>query len=60
MYKVSEELILTTWAIETLLKKVQHGFNFELIKKGIPLNDGVENGQVEQLSDDDIACLFEE
>ena len=60
MYHIGEDVILNSWSIETLLKKVQHGFNFVLIKKGISLNDGAENGQTEQLSDDDIACLFEE
>ena len=36
MYGVSEEMILRTWSLETLVKKVKHGWNFELIKAGSP------------------------
>ncbi|NVP24932.1 hypothetical protein [Treponema phagedenis] len=37
MYNVSEREILTEWSLETLVKKVRSGFNFELMKKGIPI-----------------------
>ncbi|WP_177331590.1 hypothetical protein [Treponema phagedenis] len=33
MYNVSEREILTEWSLETLVKKVRSGFNFELMKK---------------------------
>ena len=35
MYHVSEQLILESWALETLVVKVRHGFAFELSKRGI-------------------------
>lgn len=34
MYPVSEYEILYGWSIPTLLKKIEHGFNFEILKKG--------------------------
>lgn len=40
MYHVSEEHILKTWSLETLIKKVKHGFNFEMLKSGkLPKED---------------------
>ncbi|WP_187427639.1 hypothetical protein [Treponema phagedenis] len=37
MYNITEREILTEWSLETLVKKVRSGFNFELMKKGIPI-----------------------
>lgn len=39
MYNISEYEILTQWSIETLLNKVKHGFNFEILKKGGKIKD---------------------
>lgn len=53
MYGVSEELILKTWSLETLLKKVKHGFDFILLQKGI-----VKEKKEKPLSDDEIIKLY--
>ncbi|CEM62227.1 conserved hypothetical protein [Treponema phagedenis] len=37
MYNITEREILTEWSLETLVNKVRSGFNFELMKKGIPI-----------------------
>lgn len=39
MYHVSEQLILESWALETLVVKVRHGFAFEMSKRGIVMED---------------------
>lgn len=54
MYHVSEEHILTTWSLETLIKKIKHGFNFILLKLGVPLKDE----KPENLSDTEIVQLY--
>ena len=43
MYNISEKEILTQWSIGTLVKKVRHGFNFEVLKKGGKVADENEN-----------------
>lgn len=53
MYGVSEELILKTWSLETLLKKIRHGFDFILLQKGI-----VKEQKEKPLSDDEIIKLY--
>nr|WP_303933706.1 hypothetical protein [Treponema denticola] len=53
MYGVSEELILKTWSLETIIKKVQHGFDFILLQKGI-----VKEKKEKPLSDDEISKLY--
>lgn len=57
LYHVSEDVILKTWSIETLLKKVQHGFNFEMLKKGVVINDDDDDDEI--LSDEEIIDLYE-
>lgn len=34
MYNISENKILSEWSITTLFKKIESGFNFEILKKG--------------------------
>lgn len=48
MYGISEREILTQWSIETLVKKVEHGFNFEILKKGGSIKD--KEGEEELLT----------
>ena len=44
MYHVSEQLILESWALETLVVKVRHGFSFELAKRDIVQEEAKETG----------------
>ena len=52
MYHVSEQLILESWSLETLVIKVRHGFSFELAKRGI-----VTEKERDSSNGDDIALM---
>ena len=54
MYHVSEQLILESWALETLVIKVRHGFAFELAKRGIVMEEQKDTGSS---IEDDIALM---
>lgn len=54
LYHVSEQLILESWALETLVIKVRHGVVFELAKRGIVLEKEKEPGDS---GGDDIALM---
>lgn len=34
-YKISEHLILTSWSIETLVKKLKYAYEWEMTKRGV-------------------------
>lgn len=53
MYGVSEDLILKTWSLETIIKNVKHGFDFILLQKGV-----VKEKKEKLLSDDEISKLY--
>lgn len=52
MYHVSEQLILESWSLETLVIKVRHGFSFELAKRGIVIEKESDSS-----NGDDIALM---
>ena len=54
LYHVSERDILCTWSLETLIQKVQHGFDFILMQKGI-----VKDKAGEHISDQDLVMLYQ-
>ena len=54
MYHVSEQLILESWALETLVVKVRHGFAFELAKRGIVTE---KEKELDGSDGDDIALM---
>ncbi|MEL5719888.1 MAG: hypothetical protein P1P59_02020, partial [Treponemataceae bacterium] len=53
MYGVPESLILNFWSLETLVKKVKHGFDFLLLQKGF-----VKEEKEKLLSDDEIIDMY--
>lgn len=56
MYKISEEHILRHWSLETLVKKLDSGYGFELLKLGYsPKKKAVEE---RALSDTEITRLY--
>lgn len=55
LYGVSEELILKTWSLETLVRKIRHGFDFILLQKGI-----AKEKKEKPLSDDEIIELYKQ
>lgn len=60
MYGISEYEILTQWSIETLVKKIEHGFNFEILKKGGKIKDGDENDLLTKAEADELEALYRE
>ena len=59
MYGVSEETILRTWSLETLVKKVKHGWNFELIKAGSPPVQDKDSDEDAPMTDMELLRLYE-
>ncbi len=62
MYSVSEETILKTWALETIIKKTKNGFDFILMQKGVEQKETCDNMQTEVLETihDENEALYEE
>ncbi len=62
MYSVSEETILKTWALETIIKKTKNGFDFILMQKGVEQKETCDNMQTEILETihDESEALYEE
>ncbi len=62
MYRVSEETILKTWALETIIKKTKNGFNFILMQKGIGQKETCDNmlSEVLETIHDENEALYEE
>ena len=60
MYGISEREILTEWSIETLLKKVEHGLNFEILKKGGKIKEEEEDELLTKAEADELEKLYED
>ena len=60
MYGISEREILSQWSIETLLKKVEHGFNFEILKKGGKIKEKEEDEFLTKAEADELEKLYED
>lgn len=60
MYNISEAEILTQWSIETLLKKIEHGFNFEILKKGGKIKDNEKSEPITKAEYEKLETLYNE
>ena len=60
MYGISEREILSQWSIETLLKKVEHGFNFEILKKGGKIKEKEEDELLTKAEADELEKLYKD
>lgn len=60
MYNISEAEILTQWSIETLLKKIEHGFNFEILKKGGTIKDNEKSKPITKAEYEKLETLYNE
>lgn len=58
MYAISEGEILREWSIGTLLKKVEHGFNFEILKKGGKVEKKEEGRLLSKAEEEELAALY--
>lgn len=46
------------WSIGTLLKKVEHGFNFEILKKGGKVEKKEEGRLLSKAEEEELAALY--
>lgn len=58
LYGVSEYTILTEWSIATLTKKIEHGFNFEILKKGGKIKNENEASYITKEEADEQEALY--
>ena len=55
MYQVREYEILTTWSIETLVKKLKYAYEWEMTKRGVTQ----ETEETENITESELAELEE-